>query len=71
MIDQVPRPTDRIFTATEKHRALIRELEFRRYVYPKRVTSGQMSQREMEWELAIFEAIARDYAKQAEQERLL
>ena len=59
------------FTATEKHRAMIRELEFRRYVYPKRVMSGQMSQREMDWEIQIFEAIAADYAKAAEKDRLL
>lgn len=59
------------FTATEKHRAMIRELEFRRYVYPKRVMAGQMSQREMDWEVQIFEAISEDYRKLAEKERLL
>jgi hypothetical protein len=59
------------FTAAEKHRAMIRELEFRRYVYPKRVMAGKMSRREMDWEIQILEAIAADYAKQMENERLL
>jgi hypothetical protein len=59
------------FTATEKHRAIIRELEFRRSVYPRQVTLGKMSPHQASEQIAIMEAIAADYAKIAEKDRLL
>ena len=59
------------FTATEKHRAIRREIEMRKSVYPRRVMAGQMSQSQADKQLALMEAIAADYAKLMEGERLL
>lgn len=60
-----------VFTAADKHRAIIREIEMRRSVYPRQVTMGKMSPHHAAEQIAIMEAIAADYAKQAEKERLL
>ena len=59
------------FTAAEKHRAVLREIEMRKSVYPRRVMAGQMSQSQANRQVAIMEAIAADYAKQMQGERLL
>lgn len=59
------------FTAAEKHRAVLREIEMRKSVYPRRVMAGQMSQSQANRQVAIMEAIAADYAKLMEGERLL
>lgn len=59
------------FAAQEKWRAVERELAFRRHVYARLVGQGKMKQEKMDQEIAIFEAIAADYLKQAETERLL
>jgi hypothetical protein len=59
------------FSAAEKHKALIREIGFRRTVYPRRVQAGKMTQAQADKQLAIFEAIAADYAELAEGERLI
>jgi hypothetical protein len=59
------------FTAAEKHRAAQREVELRKAIYPNRVMHGAMSQREADRQIAIMQAIADDYAKLAERERLL
>jgi len=55
----------RIFTATEKLEAIIRELEYRRHVYPRLCAANKMHQVEADRQIALFEAIAEDY-----QERL-
>jgi len=52
------------FTLVEKHRALVRELGYRRRVYPRLVDGGRMTVREMEQQLAIMEAIVEDYRRQ-------
>ena len=59
------------FSAAEKHRAVVREIEFRKYVYPRRVMKGDMSQAQADKQIALMEAIAADYAKLMEAERLL
>lgn len=59
------------YTAAEKLKAVQRELEFRRYVYPRRVNAEKMTQRQADEQIAIFEAIALDYATLAQSERLL
>ena len=59
------------FTAAEKLKDIQRELEWRRFVYPGRVSEGKMSAHESAWQIQIFEAIALDYALAAKQERLL
>jgi hypothetical protein len=59
------------FTTADKHRAVMRELGFRRHVYPRRVAEGKMSQQQADEQVAVFEAILLDYAKLMEGERLL
>jgi hypothetical protein len=56
-----------------KHRAVLRELKLRKSVYAKRVAAGQMSPHMAAEEIAVFEAIAEDYAARAIEagERLL
>lgn len=59
------------FTATEKLKAVRREIGWRRRVYPDRVRTGHMSQHEADRQIAIFEEIANDYDQLAQKERLL
>lgn len=51
------------FTREDKLKALERELKFRREVYARRVGEGRMSQKTMDYQIAVFEAIAADYAE--------
>ena len=60
-----------VFTATEKHRAVLREIEMRKSVYPRKIMTGDITKVFADRQIAIMEAIAADYAKQAEKERLL
>jgi hypothetical protein len=60
-----------IYTAQQKLDAVSRELRFRRQVYPRRVTDKKMTQQLADAQIAIFEAIERDYQAQAAGERLL
>jgi hypothetical protein len=59
------------FTNEEKHKAVLREIKYRHHVYDRLVATGSMSQHDANLQIAIFEAIAADYAKAAEAERLL
>ena len=59
------------FSAGQKLRAIVRELELRRAVYPRQVTMGKMTAGQAREQIAIMEAIRDDYAKLAERERLL
>jgi len=59
-----------IFTAEEKLKAIQREIGYRLYVYPGRVTKG-WPQEKADREIAIFDAIAEDYKQLAAKERLL
>ncbi len=63
--------SDRIFTATEKHAAVERELTYRRRVYGRRVADGKMTQKLADEQIAVMEAIAKDYEQQAASERLI
>lgn len=56
------------FTARQKHIAIKRELGFRQHVYPKRIADGKLTQKEADFQIGIFEAIAADYAKIADAE---
>ena len=58
------------FTAEEKLEAVRRELSYRRRVYRRRVDEGKMTQALADRQIAIFEAIADDYERSAEKERL-
>jgi hypothetical protein len=60
-----------MFTAKQKLEALQRELGYRRRVYERRVEAGQMTRKEADYQLDIFEAIRDDYEKQEVAERLL
>jgi hypothetical protein len=55
------------FTAEEKYREALREVMMRKRVYP----STRMTPREISRRIAIMEAIAADYEKFAQQERLI
>ena len=59
------------FSAGQKLRALIREIEMRKAVYPRQVQMGRMSPHEAADQIAIMEAIAEDYREQENKERLL
>lgn len=61
----------KIFTATEKHTAILRELKMRRRVYPGWVSTGKISPHEAAHQIAVMEAIAEDYEKLAQSECLL
>lgn len=60
-----------MFTAEQKLRAVDRELGYRRRVFARRVAERKMTQRQMDDEIAVFEAIAEDYRGQSAGERLL
>jgi hypothetical protein len=60
-----------VFTATEKLDCINREIKMRRRVYPRWVAEGRMTQEKANSEIACMEAIAQDYEKQAQGERLL
>jgi hypothetical protein len=60
-----------IFTATEKLEAVRRELGWRRKVYPNRVLTHRMTPQEAAFQIAIMEAIADEYERLAQSERLI
>ncbi len=58
-------------TATEKKKAIERELNYRRFVYKSRVAKGRMTQQQADKQIKIFEEIRDDYIKMEENERLI
>jgi hypothetical protein len=56
------------FSATDKRKAITRELSFRRYVYPRRVEAKKMTQEQADQQIGVMEAIEADYKRQAEAE---
>jgi hypothetical protein len=61
------RPYDHIpWTASDKLRSIDRELKKRARAFPRFVAEGRMTQDEANREIAIFEAIRRDYAAAVE-----
>lgn len=60
-----------IITASDKLACAEREVKYRKYVYERRVSEGQMSAGKASHEIACMEAIANDYRAAAEKERLL
>lgn len=59
------------FTARDKYQAIVRELKYRRHVYPRLIARGQMSQATADRELELMMAIGQDYERELEKERLL
>lgn len=58
------------FTAKELATAVLREITFRKRVYPRMVDAGKMTREKADREVAMFEQIRADYeARAAEQER--
>ena len=55
------------FSPHEKLIAVQRELNMRRSVYARRVADGKMSAKFAEQQIAVFEAIERDYRAAAEE----
>lgn len=61
----------RHYTYEQKRIAIERELAFRRTYYPKRVAAGKMRQETADFEIAVMEAIAADYARVEGPDRLM
>jgi hypothetical protein len=59
------------YTNEQKLQALRRELKFRRRVYVRRIEEGTMTPEFAKEQIDIFEAIALDYERMCEGERLL
>ena len=59
------------YSALEKHREALREVELRKSVYERWIAMGGMSGSEAERKIAIMQEIADEYEKAAEKERLL
>jgi len=60
-----------MITAEAKLASVERELGYRKRVYPRLVAGGRMKQDNADYEIGVFEEIAADYRRLAEQERLL
>jgi hypothetical protein len=59
------------FPAETKLTAIRREIAYRRRVYERRVADRKMTRQQADREVAIFEAIEADYAREVEKGRLL
>lgn len=59
------------FSAEEKLKAIRRELNYRKHVYPRRVAEGGMTQNLADEQIEIFTEIAADYECEAGKDRLL
>jgi len=60
-----------MLTAEAKLASVERELGYRKRVYPRLVADHRMKQDNADYEIGVFEAIAADYRREAEKERLL
>jgi hypothetical protein len=58
-----------MITTKDKLACAKRELQYRRYVYRRRVASGSMSKEQADHEIELMSAIVEDYAKQDAAER--
>jgi len=66
----MPSPKYRTFTHDQKIEALRREIRLRKWVYPKRVRAGKISQAEAAYEIGVMQAILDDYERQVEEAQL-
>jgi len=60
-----------MFTAEDKLREIERELKLRRRLYPQWIATGKLDEHDARRQIDILQAIADDYEKQAQKERLL
>lgn len=59
---EAPSPdAPRDFTAQQKHREIMREIGQRENVYPRLIAAGKLAPSAAERQVAIMQAIARDY----------
>lgn len=59
------------FTFEAKLEAVQRELKYRRHVYERRVSNGQMTRALADKQIALFEQIEADYQQMAQSRRLI
>jgi hypothetical protein len=57
------------YSARDKLKAVEREIRYREHVYPKRVKDGKMTQRDSDFQIGIFKAIAAEIKPQADAAR--
>jgi hypothetical protein len=57
-------------TVTDKFQCIVRELGYRKMVYPRQVEKGKMSQSQADREIAVMEAIAYDYKMSSAQREM-
>jgi hypothetical protein len=57
------------YSARDKLKAVEREIRYREHVYPQRVKAGKMTQRDADFQIDIFKAIAAEYKPKADAER--
>ena len=55
--------TEDSFSRDQKRQAIERELRYRRRVFADRVSAGKMTKKQMGYEIAVFEAILKDYER--------
>lgn len=60
-----------LYDAATLLQAILREVKYRERVYPRLVASGKMTADHALTQIAMMKAIASDYEKLAERERLL
>ena len=59
------------FTNAEKRKEAQREVDYRKYVYPRRVMDKKMTQQQADRQTAIMQEIADEYDTLAQKEWLL
>ena len=59
------------FSAAEKWNSILRELKYRKRVYPRWVAEGKMTDGFAAVQIEVMEAIASDYERLAANERLV
>jgi hypothetical protein len=60
-----------MITTEDKLREVERELKMRRRLYPQWIARGQIDESDAKRRIEVMQAIADDYEKQAQKERLL
>jgi hypothetical protein len=55
-------------TIFDKLTCVVREVGYRKWVYPRRVAAGKMTQSQADREIAVMECIAEDYKKSSQME---
>jgi hypothetical protein len=59
-----------MFTNREKNKEALREVDYRRFVYSKRIGDGKMTQADADRKIAKMVEIAEDYRKLAEADEM-